>query len=73
MTKVVHISRDDMLDGAAERRAIAAYRRDGDAETLRKFWLTAELRTSSLLVGLSVTGANFRAEGESRSRKCDSS
>lgn len=53
MTKVVHISRGDMLDGAAERRAIVAYRRDGDAETLRKFWLTAKLRTSSLLVGLS--------------------
>jgi uncharacterized protein YprB with RNaseH-like and TPR domain len=35
MSNIVHISRDDLIDGAAERRAIAAYRRDGDVETLR--------------------------------------
>jgi hypothetical protein len=34
MTNIVHITRDDLLDGAAERRAIAAYRQDGIEECL---------------------------------------
>jgi hypothetical protein len=34
MTNVTRLSRDDFLDAAAERRAIAAYRRDGIEECL---------------------------------------
>lgn len=34
MTNITHISRDDLLDGAKERRAIAAYRKDGIEECL---------------------------------------
>jgi hypothetical protein len=34
MTNIVHLTRDDMLDGAAECRPIAAYRRDGIEECL---------------------------------------
>jgi hypothetical protein len=34
MTNVTTLSRDDFLDGAAERRVITAFRRDGIEECL---------------------------------------
>lgn len=50
MTNTVHISRDDTLDGAAERRAIPAYRQDGIERCLHEplsglGWENADIAT----------------------------
>lgn len=50
MTNIVHLTRDDLLDGAAERRAIAAYRQDGIEECLYEAlsalgWEAADIAT----------------------------